>query len=207
MKSEALFEPWGGPTSSFIRALHLSNPPPRQQKSVDVVDLHAPPAVDELDEAEVLLLQRLVHLLVLSVAQLEILVRPQLIGVALVVVVVHLGLPDVAVDDGFVGAHRLDEEGLEGKPVELFADPLPPRARGVCGVEDGHAPAVEPALFQVAGWVSIDAHDTHVFALNLKVLTEGGGRGNTRAVLFIGCERRVKETSEGGFNCGGVYRL
>mmetsp|Transcript_8193 Transcript_8193/g.34777 ORF Transcript_8193/g.34777 Transcript_8193/m.34777 type:complete len:536 (+) Transcript_8193:7-1614(+) len=133
-----------------------------QKEAVDVVDLDAAAAVDQLDETQVLLLHGLVHLLVLPYARAEVVVRAALVRLCLVILVVHLGLPDVALDDLLVRAHRLDEQEFQGKRVELLAKPLAPAPRGVRGVVDGHAPGIEPALLQVRHVVLLKQKIDHV---------------------------------------------
>ena len=130
---------------------------------MDVVDLYPPTLVYELDEAQVLLLHRLVHLLVLSNPVFEVLERATLVRLGAVILVVHLRLPDVAIDDGLVRAHALDEEQLERQAVELLANPLSSRAGGVCRVENRHSPAVRASLLEVARVVFLEQKVDHVF--------------------------------------------
>ena len=149
---------------------------------VYVVNLNLLSAVDELDERQVLLVDGLVHRLVVLDPLLEIFVRLFLVRVGAVVLVVHLDLPDVAVDDVRVGAHGLDEQQLQRQAVQRRTDPLAPFLRRVRGVEDGDAAGIRRALFQVTAQVFLEQKVDQIFQRG------SGERPSQRVVLAVAPE-------------------
>ena len=137
---------------------------------------------DELDERQVLLVDGLVHRLVVLDPLLEIFVRLFLVRVGAVVLVVHLDLPDVSVDDVWVGAHGLDEQQLQRQSVQRRTDPLPTFLRRVRGVEDGDAAGIRRALLQVTAQVLLEQKVDQIFQRG------SGKRPSQRVVLAVAPE-------------------